>query len=68
MLDVFTQHQSGLLNDEQFNGVCGTYRVWLREPGFRRLMIERNTAFRGVQPGFVAFIETLMNDETRASS
>src|SRR5215475_7296268 len=26
MLDVFTQHQNGLLNAEQFNGVCGTYR------------------------------------------
>ena len=68
MLDVFTQHQSGLLNAEQFNGVCGTYRVWLREPGFRKLMIERNAAFREVQPGFVAFVETLMKDETHLSS
>lgn len=62
MLDVFTQHQNGLLDDEQFNGVCGTYRVWLREPGFRRLMIERNAAFRDAQPEFVAFVEALMKD------
>ena len=67
MLDVFTQHQSGLLSEEQFNGVCGTYRVWLREPGFRKLMTGRNAAFRSSQPKFVAFVETLMKDETPAS-
>jgi hypothetical protein len=64
MLDVYTQYQSGLLNEEQFNGVCGTYRVWLREPGFRKLMIERNTAFRALQPGFVTFVTKLMQDDT----
>lgn len=65
MLDVFTQHKNGLLDGEQFNGVCGTYRVWLKEPGFRKLMIERNAAFRELQPQFVAFVESLMQDEAR---
>src|SRR5262249_24055080 len=41
ILDVFTQHRDGLLSDEQFAGVCGTYRAWLREPGFRQLMLDR---------------------------
>ena len=68
MLDVFTQHQSGLLNEEQFNAVCGTYRVWLREPGFFKLMTERNAAFRDLTPKFVEFVETLMRDETPAST
>jgi hypothetical protein len=64
MLDVFSQHQGGLLSDEQFNGVCGTYRVWLKEPGFRKLMTERNAAFQKLQPQFIAFVEALMRDET----
>lgn len=68
MIDVFTQRQDGLLSEEQFNGVCGTYRAWLREPGFRTLMIERNAAFRDSTPRFVAFVESLMKDETPAST
>ncbi len=63
MLDVFTQYKNGLLDDEQFNGVCGTYRVWLKEPGFRTLMIARNAEFKNLQPQFIAFVETLMKDE-----
>jgi hypothetical protein len=62
MLDVFTQHDNGLLSDEQFNGVCATYRVWLREPGFRKQWLERR-AFQGPgQPKFTAFVDSLLED------
>ncbi len=62
MLDVFTQHRERLLNDEQFNGVSATYRVWLREPGFRQfLQTYRSTALL-VQPKFTAFVDGLMMD------
>lgn len=62
MLDVFTQHGEGLLNDEQFNGVCATYRVWLREPGFRQLLLNFRTGVNTGQPKFTAFVEGLMTD------
>lgn len=62
MLDVFTQHSDGLLSEEQFQGVCGTYRVWLREPGFRQQMIARRAALGPVQPKFSAFVDSLMAD------
>lgn len=62
MLDVFTQHSDGLLSDEQFNGVCGTYRIWLREPGFRQQMIERRALLGSMQPKFSAFVDSLMED------
>lgn len=62
MLDVFTQHRAGLLSNEQFNGVCGTYRVWLKEPGFRKFTLERNLAFRQSTPEFAVFVDSLMAD------
>ena len=62
MLDVFTQHGEGLLNDEQFNGVCATYRVWLREPGFRQFLENFRTAGNAAQPKFSAFAVGLMTD------
>lgn len=62
MLDVFTQHNDGLLSDEQFNGVCATYRAWLREPGFRQQMITRMAVLGPVQPKFSAFVDSLMED------
>ena len=69
MLDVFTQHTSGLLSDEQFNGVCGTYRVWLREPGFREQWLERRAVLGPRQPKFTAFVDGLLEDiPPRASS
>jgi hypothetical protein len=63
MLDAFTQHGEGLLNDEQFNGVCGTYRVWLREPGFRQLLLNFRTNTNAGMPKFGAFVEGLMTDQ-----
>lgn len=62
MLDVFTQHREGLLNDEQFNGVCATYRVWLREPGFRQFLEGHRLASKSVQPKFLAFVNGLLSD------
>lgn len=63
MLDVFTQYGDGLLSEEQYRGVCGTYRQWLREPGFRAYTLKRD--FRGEgQLKFGAFVRTLLgNDE-----
>lgn len=62
MLDVFTQHSEGLLNDEQFNGVCATYRVWLREPGFRQFLLSFRTGVSAGQPKFTAFVDGLMTE------
>jgi len=62
MLDVFTQHREGLLNDEQFHGVCATYRVWLREPGFRQFIHAHKGVSSAVQPKFIAFVDGLMTD------
>lgn len=62
MLDVLTQHNDGLLGDEQFNGVCATYRVWLREPGFRQQMLARRATLGRAQPRFSAFVDSLMED------
>ena len=62
MLDAFTQHSDGLLNDEQFNGVCTTYRVWLRELGFRQFLLNFRTNANTRQSKFIAFVEGLMTD------
>ena len=62
MLDVFTQHSSGLLSDEQFKGVCGTYRVWLREPGFRQQWLDRSAVLGPEQPKFTVFVDGLLED------
>jgi hypothetical protein len=67
MLDVFTQHGAGLLSDEQFGGVCATYRVWLREPGFRRMVTDHLEHTGHSSPKFSAFVAELMKEaETRA--
>ena len=63
MLEAFTQHSEGLLNDEQFNGACITYRAWLREIGFRQFVLSlRSGVNMDLAPKFSAFVEGLITD------
>ncbi len=62
MLDVFTQHRDGLLSDDQFNLVKETYRRWLQQPGFRKMMAEMDS-YGQRAPRFAAFVQSLINDD-----
>lgn len=63
MTDVFHQHEDGLLSDEQFVGVTETYKRWLAEPGFRRMIVDFRAMTIHRTPAFSAFIDTLLPPE-----
>jgi len=62
MLDAFTQHSEGLLNDEQFNSVRVAYRDWLQAPGFRQFLLSYRTVASPGAPKFSTFLDGLMAD------
>lgn len=62
--DVFHQHKDGLLNEEQFGGVTETYRRWLAEPGFRRVVTDFKGTINNRSPDLLAFIDTLLPPAT----
>lgn len=63
MMDVFHQHQEGLLGEEQFAAVVETYKRWLVEPGFRRIALEFHAMMLQRTPAFSAFIDSLLPPE-----
>lgn len=65
--DVFHQHEDGLLNEEQFVGVSETYRRWLAEPGFRRVVLDFKVMTNNRSPDLLAFIDTLLPSEAPAA-
>jgi hypothetical protein len=62
MLDAFTQHREGLLNDEQFNAVCVTYRAWMRDLGFREFLVRATTGTNTTIPRFTAFLDQMLKE------
>jgi hypothetical protein len=67
LLYIAYQVRQGLLSHEQFGGVCATYRVWLRESGFRRMVTDHLEHTGHSSPKFSAFVAELMKEaETRA--
>lgn len=63
MMDVFHQHQEGLLGEEQFAGVVETYKRWLVEPGFRRITLDFHAMMKSRTPAFSTFLDTLLPAE-----
>jgi len=69
MMDVFTQHRDGLLNEELFDLVSGIYRMWLREPGFRAQWDKLKPLAGNVTPELRSFMDGLVsNDDTAPSA
>jgi hypothetical protein len=67
MLDAFTQHKEGLLNDEQFNAVCVTYRAWLRDAGFREFSVRATTGVDTTIPKFAAYMSKMLAETSPQS-
>jgi hypothetical protein len=66
MEDYFSQHEEGLLSDEQFSRGCETFRGILREPGLRGYWLKHRDAMAKVAPRYCAFIESLCTGKPAA--
>lgn len=64
--EVFTQHEDGLLSDEQFVAVRETYKIWLRQPGFRQVVKTMMQTSFSTSSKVKAFIESLLNETADA--
>jgi hypothetical protein len=63
MEDYFSQHEDGLLSDEQFSQGRATFRERLREPGLRAFWLKQREAMTKAAPRYCAFIDSLCTDE-----
>jgi hypothetical protein len=66
MEDYFSQHEDGLLSDEQFSRGCETFRERLREPGLRAYWLKQRETMIKVAPRYRAFIDSLCAGEPMA--
>jgi hypothetical protein len=66
MEDYFSQHEDGLLSDEQFSRGCATFRERLREPGLRALWLKQRETMAKAAPRYCAFIDSLCNGKPSA--
>ncbi len=62
--DYFSQHEAGLLNEEQFGRGSATFRQALAEPGFRAYSLKHRAAMAKAAPRYCAFIDSLCAGET----
>jgi len=62
MFDNFTQHNDGLLSEEQFKGVTAIYQAWLREPGFREEYQIWRELTGSQSPAFTAYVDDLLSE------
>jgi hypothetical protein len=67
MEDYFSQHEDGLLSDEQFSRGCETFRGALREPGLRAYWLKHRETMTKEAPRYCAFIDSLCAGEPMAS-
>jgi hypothetical protein len=66
MEDYFTQHELGLLSDEQFLRGSETFRDRLREPGLRSYWSKQRILMLKAIPKYCAYIDSLCTGETGA--
>ena len=66
MEDYFSQHEDGLLSDEQFSRGSATFRERLREPGLRAYWLKQKETMIKAAPRYCAFIDSLCAGEPMA--
>jgi len=59
MEDYFSQHEEGLLSDEQFARGSATFRERLKEPGLRDYWLKQREVMVEAAPRYSAFIDSL---------
>jgi hypothetical protein len=64
MEDYFSQHELGLLTDEQFFRGSETFRIRLKEPGLRAFWLKQRDTMAKAAPRYCAFIDSLCSGET----
>jgi hypothetical protein len=63
MEDHFSQHEGGLLSDEQFLRACEAFRNLMKEPGLKAYWKSRRDGQQKVAPRYCAFIDRLCEDD-----
>ena len=66
MEDYFSQHEDGLLSDEQFSRGCVTFKERLKEPGLRAFWLKQRRHLITAAPRYCQFIDSLCEDEPLA--
>jgi hypothetical protein len=66
MEDYFSQHEDGLLSEEQFSRGSATFRERLREPGLRTYWLKQRETMTKAAPRYCAFIDSLCDGEPTA--
>jgi hypothetical protein len=66
MEDYFSQHEDGLLSDEQFSRGRASFRERLREPGLRGFWLKQRETMAKAAPRYCAFIDSLCDGELKA--
>ena len=64
--DYFSQHEQGLLGEEQFSRGCATSRTALTEPGLRAFWLKPKGTLATATPHYCASIDSLCTGETAA--
>jgi hypothetical protein len=64
MEDYFSQHEMGLLSDEQFSRGSETFRDRLKEPGLRGYWLRQRESMAKAAPRYCAFIDSLCTGDT----
>jgi hypothetical protein len=59
MEDYFSQHEEGLLSDEQFARGSATFRELMKEPGVRAYWLRQKEVIAKAAPRYCAFIDSL---------
>jgi len=63
MEDYFSQHEAGLLSDEQFSRGSATFRERLKEPGLRAYWLKQRETMTKAAPRYCAFVDSLCTGE-----
>jgi hypothetical protein len=63
MEDYFSQHEAGLLSDEQFSRGSETFRLLLKEPGLRTYWARYRDIMARSAPHYCAYIDSLCTAE-----
>jgi hypothetical protein len=64
MEDYFSQHELGLLSDEQFSRGSETFRERLKESGLRAYWMKQRSMMAKATPNYCAYIDSLCTQET----
>jgi hypothetical protein len=67
MEDYFSQHEEGLLSDEQFKRGSASFRQALMEPGLRAFWLSQRDVMIKAAPRYCAFIDSLCVGEPAAA-